>query len=134
MNRALRLLAVLGVVLVAFATRLFVPDTPTGLTIVFVAFWIAMYPVAGTLGFAPTPRWRYWAGGVLGGAVGWSLDTWRRSIPQASSEMIGAVVFGSVTVAVLARLLWRRRATVEQTDPVLRRTMPIRKSPLGFLG
>lgn len=102
MNRALLVLAVLGAVLVAFTTRVFVPDRPSGQTLVFVAFGAALYPVARVLWFASAPWWRYWAGLAVGAVVGWSLDTWRRaSLSTLSSELLGMMIVGLLTAALV---------------------------------
>ena len=102
-------LAVLGAVLVAFATGMFMPNTPSARTIQFVVFWIALYPVARLLWFASVPVWRYWAGLAVGTLVGWGLDTWRQGMSSGSNWQIGVLIFGLATVALISGIWFPRR-------------------------
>ncbi|HXG87830.1 MAG TPA: hypothetical protein VNJ02_05775 [Vicinamibacterales bacterium] len=109
MNRALLVLAFLGAVLVNFAMSLFVPETPTGQTVVFLAFGAAMYPLARVLWFASSPAWRYWVGLGLASMVGWTLDTWRRTaLSESSNRIAGVSVVGLLTAALIVGV-WRTR-------------------------
>jgi hypothetical protein len=112
MTRAIFVLAFLGAVLVLVVTQLFMPNTSTGLAVVFVAFGIAMYPLARVLWFASMPAWRYWLGLTVGTVVGWIVDTWRReSISDATNQLLAMIVVAGITLAFIAGigLSYRKR-------------------------
>jgi hypothetical protein len=102
-------LAWLGAVLVGFVVGMFMPSTPLGRAIQFVAFWIALYPVARLLWLGTTTAWRWWAGLALGALVGWSLDTWRLGLSADTNSRIGILVFGLATMAPIIWLWTARR-------------------------
>lgn len=103
MDKGLIGLALLGAVLVGFVTQMFVPDTPGGRTLVFVAFSAAFYPVARELWLAQVPAWRYWLGVGLGTLVGWSIDVWRTSggLSDDANQWAGLIVAALATAGVL---------------------------------
>lgn len=82
---------------------MFVPDTPGGRTLVFVAFSTAFYPVARVLWFSQVPAWRYWLGLGLGALLGWSLDLWRTSggLSEDTNHLAGLIVAVLATAALL---------------------------------
>lgn len=109
MNRILLILAWLGVVLVGLVGQIFLPATPVGRTLTFVAFAAAFYPLARVLWFSNTPAWRYWAGVATGAIVAWAIDTWRTGVPSDTSYRIGIVVIGVITARFLFDVLRKRR-------------------------
>jgi hypothetical protein len=109
MNRSLLILAWLGAVLVGLAAQIFLPATPIGRTLTFVAFAAAFYPLARVLWLSRTPAWRYWAGVVAGAIVAWAIDTWRAGVPSDTSYGIGIVVIALITIGFLFDVLRRRR-------------------------
>lgn len=113
LKRLVLALAFLGAVFVGFTARLFVSDTPLGQTFVFIAFGVALYPVARTVWFASVPQWRYWAGLAFGSVIAWSIDTWRRaSLSSTTSDLVGIGVVALLTMALVASQWWVHRKRV----------------------
>ncbi len=101
MQVAVRVLAFLGAVLIAFTVQLFAPDTATGRAMGFVAFGIAMYPVVRVWLLPALPNWRYWTGLLVGTTIGWSLDLWAERLSATTNRTIALVVFLLATVCLL---------------------------------
>ena len=103
MGKMIGALAFLGAVLVAAVAQMLAPETPVGRTIVFAAFWIALYPLARLVWFSGVPAWRYWAALGIGAAVGLSLDAWRTggALDDGANRVAGYVTFALATVALL---------------------------------
>jgi hypothetical protein len=110
MRYALLTLAFLGAVLIALAVQFFMPATPTGRTIAFVAWWIALYPVARESWFANVPAWRFWAGLGVAAVAGWTLDTWRTTSEfTAQTNTILGVIALAIATGCLVIATWRAR-------------------------
>lgn len=102
MSKALIALAFLGAVLIGFVAQLFLPNTPAGRALSFVAFMTAFFPVARTLWFAHVPAWRYWVALPFGVLVGWGLDVWRTShLTEGTNRLVGLTVVALATGCLL---------------------------------
>lgn len=97
-------LAFLGAVLAGYTALEFLPDTPIGQTAVFVAFYVALYPLARKLLFAGGNSRHYWIGLAIGAPIGWALDSWRRTLPGATVRVVSLTVVGLMTAACLVML------------------------------
>lgn len=101
MSKALIALAFSGAVLIGLVTQIFLPNTPGGRTVSFVAFMTAFFPVARSLWFARVPAWRYWVGLAAGALVGWGLDVWRTSLTEDTNRLVGLTVVALATGCLL---------------------------------
>ncbi len=87
------------------------PNDPTGRTLGFLAFGVALFPVARHLWFADVPPWRYWAGLAVGCAIAWGLDAWRTAAGWSDRANLtaGLAIVGVLTLAFFVSLLRNAR-------------------------
>ena len=110
MNKSILVLAFLGAVLVGFAVQLFLPATPTGRALSFLAFGVAFYPLVRALWLTNVPAWRYWIGLAAGTALGWTLDDWRtQQLSPDANHNVALVVAAAFTAGLLYALFRRTR-------------------------